>query len=98
MSDDFYSQREWHKLRSKVKARWKREGLSCGYCNEAIDWTERPIVDHIQNRKKHPDLALDERNLQVVHHQCNSKKYAYEENTTKTPVSLSGFPEGSDWS
>ena len=98
MSDNFYSQKEWHKLRSKMKAKWKRENLPCAYCKKPLDWTQRPIVDHILNRKQHPERALDESNLQVVHHQCNSKKYAYEENTSKTPVNLNGFPEGSDWS
>ena len=99
MSDDFYSQREWHKLRSKTKAIWKREQLPCGYCRLPIDWSvDKVVVDHILNRKQHPDRALDGRNLQVVHHACNTKKAAYFENNTKIEVRADGFPVGSDWS
>ena len=98
MSDGFYSTNEWHKLRSKTKAMWKRDQLPCGYCNKPIDWTQRPIVDHKLNRKQYPDLALVSGNLQVVHHACNSKKYAYEEANTKIAVRDDGFPTGSEWS
>ena len=97
MADDFYSTKEWHKLRSKTKAIWKREALPCGYCKMPIDWTQRPIVDHILNRKHYPDAALSPSNLQVVHHECNTKKYAYEESNTKTAVGSDGFPVGSEW-
>ena len=97
MNDGFYSSKEWHKLRSKTKALWKAKAYPCGYCHQPIDWTQRVSVDHIMNRKKHPDLALSMSNLQVVHHECNTKKAAYYENNNKIEVQSNGFPVGSDW-
>ena len=97
MSDGFYSQPSWHKLRAKTKAVWKRENRLCGYCNHPIDWNEIVVVDHIKNRRRHPDLALEPSNLQCVHHACNTRKAAYVENGNKPAVREDGFAVGSDW-
>ena len=99
MNDNFYSTKEWHKLRSKTKAVWKRDGLCCGYCNKQIDWcVDKVVVDHVLNRRQHPDLALDHTNLQVVHHRCNTKKAAYVENNNRVATNDEGYPVGSEWS
>ena len=97
MNDGFYSSSEWKTIRARTKARWKRDDYPCGYCKKPIDWTQRVSVDHILNRKQHPDRALDITNMQVVHHECNTKKAAYFENNTKIEVRADGFPVGSDW-
>ena len=97
--DNFYSTKEWIKLRSKAKAIWKIRALPCGYCDGYIDYgVHKVIVDHVLNRKKHPDRALDLSNLQVVHHECNTKKYAYVENNKRPEIGADGFPTNSDWS
>jgi len=95
--DKFYSTLEWIKLRSKVKARWKRMGLPCGYCGLPIDWDAKPIADHIQNRKKYPRLALVESNIQMVHHECNTKKSKYVESNDKVAIGLDGLPADGSW-
>jgi 5-methylcytosine-specific restriction endonuclease McrA len=96
MPDPFYSSPEWHKLRAKTKATWKAQGKPCAYCGEPIEWAIKgeAVVDHVLNRKKHPDKALDPSNLQVLHHSCNSKKAAYFENNSKPTIGFDGFPEG----
>jgi len=96
MPDLFYSSPEWHKLRAKTKATWRAQGRPCPYCNQPIDWAIKggTTVDHILNRRKHPDKALDPSNLQVVHSSCNSKKAAYVENNNKPRINVDGFPDG----
>ena len=101
MNDGFYSTTDWHKLRSKTKAMWKREQRPCAYCGKPIDWHApgaKVSVDHVLNRKKHPDLALEPTNLQVVHHECNTKKAAYVENNKRPAIGTDGFPTDSEWS
>jgi len=93
-NDLFYHTDKWLWLRKKVKARWKREGHPCGYCGESLDWSAVVIVDHIHNRKKFPDLALVEDNLQVVHHGCNTRKAAHHENINTVRTNVDGFPDG----
>lgn len=96
--DPFYSSKAWWKIRAKVKAIWKAKGLACAYCNEPLDWDARPIVDHIKNRKQHPELALELTNLQVLHHRCNSVKYHHVEINDKVEIGLDGYPKDSEWS
>jgi 5-methylcytosine-specific restriction endonuclease McrA len=91
-SDPFYRSRDWFKLRSKVKAIWKREQRPCAYCGEPIDWSSRPIADHIKNRKQFPHLALSIANICVVHHACNTKKYHHQEASKKPEIGLDGYP------
>lgn len=93
MPDKFYSTRAWHGTRSKVKARWRRSGKTCAYCHKPIDWDDKPTVDHVINRAKRPDLALDLDNLVVVHHQCNTRKYhATESAKAKPAIGADGYP------
>ena len=99
MDDNFYSTNDWHKLRAKTKATWKAQGKPCAYCGEPIEWAIKgeAVVDHILNRKKHPHLALDPSNLQVVHggaKACNTKKAVWSENNNKPRINADGFPEG----
>ncbi len=95
-TDPFYSDRSWHKLRSKVKSQWKRSGRPCGICGKPLDWHAKPIVDHIQPRTTHPHLAHDIENLQVVHHACNTRKSAWHENSNKPMIGPDGYPIDSE--
>jgi 5-methylcytosine-specific restriction endonuclease McrA len=51
------------------------------------------VVDHINNRKQFPHLALELSNLCVVHHACNTKKYYDLEANAREAVGIDGFPE-----
>ena len=99
MTETFYGTNEWIKLRSKVKAKWKRDNKPCGFCGKEIDWSIKGgvITDHIKNRRQYPHLALDESNCQILHHGCNTRKASWVENSSKTPTNSSGFPSGSEW-
>ena len=88
----FYNDAKWHRVRNRVRKRWRIDNRPCGYCGEPIDWSARPIVDHIINRKERPDLAYDDNNLQVVHHACNTRKGHWVENNDKQRIGIDGFP------
>lgn len=97
--DTFYSSIEWQKLRAKVKAQWRRDGKPCAFCGQALDWTTKGavLVDHILNRKRHPERALDPTNLCCLHSACNTRKASWVEKNDKPAVGLDGFPENSGW-
>lgn len=94
--DPFYSSASWRDLREKVRTKWKTQGRPpCPICQQAI--TGVPVVDHIKDRKRHPGLALMESNLRVVCHPCNTRKGAWEDNTSKPEIGADGFPKGGGW-
>lgn len=70
--DEFLMSYEWRKLRMVVL---KKRGARCECCGASPkDGTTVLNVDHIKPRKLHPELALDESNLQVLCHACNHGK------------------------
>ena len=66
--DDFFSSREWLRLRYQTLLRYGRRCMCCGTTAGIIQ------VDHIKPRSKRPDLALDPENLQVLCKDCNQGK------------------------
>lgn len=94
--DPFYSSAAWRDLRAKVRTKWRAAGQPpCPLCKQPITGT--PIADHIQPRRKRPDLALVESNIQIICHPCNSKKAMWSDNSTKPETGLDGFPVGKGW-
>jgi 5-methylcytosine-specific restriction endonuclease McrA len=67
----FYSSPEWSKLRDNVIT---KRGTRCAQCGRQIRRKTDVTVDHILPRSKHPELALEETNLQVLCRSCNSTK------------------------
>jgi 5-methylcytosine-specific restriction endonuclease McrA len=67
----FYSSPEWSKLRDNVIT---KRGTRCAQCGREIRRKTDVTVDHILPRSKHPQLALEETNLQVLCRSCNSAK------------------------
>jgi 5-methylcytosine-specific restriction endonuclease McrA len=96
-ADPFYASPAWAKLRSKVRASWRRAGSPpCPDCGQKI--TGLPVVDHIIARRKRPDLALVESNLRVICHPCNSRKGHWEDREDRGPeIGADGFPKGGGW-
>jgi hypothetical protein len=69
----FYERREWLELRYRVLRRYGRKCMSCERVGGEMH------VDHIKPISVHPELALDEENLQVLCRDCNlgkSNKFA----------------------
>ena len=64
----FYDSREWQELRYKVIKAHGRKCMACGISNVEVH------VDHIKPRSKHPELALEYSNLQVLCRPCNMGK------------------------
>ena len=94
----FYSSKQWVALRSKVRTKWLRDGRRCGMCGKAFGRGEKTIVDHIRPRKDAPHLALEERNLQLLHWSCHNIKTHRHERLGMAEIGLDGFPKGSEWS
>lgn len=76
-SKAFLSSWEWRTLRYKILQKYGRRCMCCG---ASPDDGETVIhVDHIKPRSSHPDLALDEENLQILCGVCNQGKGAWDE-------------------
>ena len=95
-NDAFYRSRKWFALRSRVLTAWKRSGLPCALCGRPIDWVNKsnsPIVDHIQPRRKRPDLELTFNNLQILCRTCHSStKQAMERRAHLPSIGPDGWP------
>lgn len=72
---EFLTSYAWRKLRMVVL---KKRGPGCECCGaKAPD--VRIHVDHIKPRRKYPELALEESNLQVLCEECNHGKGNWDE-------------------
>lgn len=68
----FYDSKEWKRLRYRVL---KKYGACCMCCGKNYkDDRVKIHVDHIKPRSKHPHLALDFENLQILCEDCNIGK------------------------
>ena len=95
--DPFYQSKDWIKLRSKVRAKWLRDGRPCGACRKPLLLREKMIVDHIIPKNDRPDLSMDESNLQLVHFGCHNVKTHRHERLNLPQIGLDGLPEDGSW-
>lgn len=69
----FYSEPKWLAVRDYVRARDK---MICARCGDVI--LDRPEVDHIipltWENVTDPDIAYNPDNLQLLHHDCHTRK------------------------
>ena len=70
-SPDFLMSFEWRKLRLETLRRY---GAKCQCCGATPATGAVMNVDHIKSRRRHPELALDPENLQVLCGDCNHGK------------------------
>lgn len=75
-SPAFLTSFEWRRVRMVAL---KREGARCQCCGASPADGAVMNVDHIKSRRKHPHLALDAENLQVLCGDCNHGKGAWDE-------------------
>lgn len=69
--DPFLDSYEWRSLRMRVLIKFGRRCMCCGATpSDGV----KMHVDHVKPRKTHPELALDESNLQVLCEVCNHGK------------------------
>jgi 5-methylcytosine-specific restriction enzyme A len=82
----FYDGREWKSLREHIK---KRDNHECQECkrqgrvridtNEYSESAKRKkialVVHHIKELEHHPELALDEDNLETICVECHNKEH-----------------------
>ena len=95
--DPFYQSKDWIKLRSKVRAKWLRDGRPCGMCGKDFAIRDKMIVDHIVPRSKMPSLELEESNLQLIHFSCHNVKTHRHERLDLPSIGLDGMPEDGSW-
>ncbi len=69
--DNFFTSGAWRELRYRVLV---AHGGRCQCCGRTASDGVVIHVDHIKPRSKHPELALDEKNLQVLCEDCNLGK------------------------
>ena len=69
--DQFYTSRQWQRLRYKVLS---KSSMSCALCGARRSDGAELHVDHIEPRSLRPDLELDVDNLQVLCKDCNLGK------------------------
>lgn len=79
--DPFYSTYEWAQLRYKTLL---LHGKKCQCCR-ASPPDVRLNVDHIKNRRDHPELALDIKNTQVLCELCNKGKGNWDSTDHRKP-------------
>lgn len=85
LASSFYKSREWRELRY---AALEKHGRKCVACGRTPDDDVKIHVDHIKPRSKHPELALDINNLQVMCEDCNlgkGNKFATDWRKTTAP-------------
>lgn len=70
--DEFYSSREWLKLRMKVLEEYECKCMACGQSPKVHGIVVH--VDHIKPRSTHPKLELVFSNLQLLCEDCNMGK------------------------
>ncbi len=75
-SKEFLNSYAWRKLRMVVL---RKHGATCQCCGRSRVNGVTIHVDHIKPRRKYPELALDESNLQVLCHECNHGKGNWDE-------------------
>lgn len=93
VSDAFLESYEWKRLRYEVLK--KHDGL-CEVCGRGKPHGQVLNVDHIKPRRKHPELALDAKNLQVLCGDCNHGKGNWDSTDwrNRQPAAL---PEEREW-
>ena len=76
MRSIFYSSSEWRAKRLEIL---EREHFECRFCKEdgRVTTLDHSIleVDHIEELKDRPDLALDSDNLRVLCKDCHNKRH-----------------------
>ncbi len=82
---DFLSSFAWRSLRMVVL---KKFGARCACCGATPADGIRVNVDHIKPRRKYPELALVESNLQVLCSACNHGKGNWDETDWREPVDV----------
>ncbi len=81
MGKEFYQTREWRELRYSVLVKYGRVCQCCGQTQGYIH------VDHIKPRSTHPELELDQNNLQILCEACNIGKSNKDATDWRTEVS-----------
>lgn len=85
----FYETWDWKQARYRVLQKYGPVCMLCGSTRSDFDMRGRPVricVDHIKPISQYWELRLDETNLQVLCHDCNKGKGAWD-NTDWRPHS-----------
>jgi 5-methylcytosine-specific restriction endonuclease McrA len=78
----FRNTKKWTQLRYRIL---RERGARCECCGATAADGKRIDVDHIKPASKHPELALEPSNLQVLCGDCNSGKSNIDETDWRSP-------------
>ena len=81
-SQEFLKSWEWTTLRMEAIKLYGRTCMCCG-AKHGVDGIVIH-VDHIKPRSKYPELSLELKNLQILCHDCNKGKGAWDETDWRT--------------
>ena len=81
-SQEFLKSWEWTTLRMEAIKLYGRTCMCCG-AKHGVDGVVIH-VDHIKPRSKYPELSLELKNLQILCHDCNKGKGAWDETDWRT--------------
>jgi 5-methylcytosine-specific restriction endonuclease McrA len=71
--DPFYSSPEWLTVRRQVLI---RDQWRCTVCHRDVHKKGQARVDHIKDKRAHPELALHMPNLRTFCASCDNKRHA----------------------
>jgi 5-methylcytosine-specific restriction endonuclease McrA len=81
MPTSIVSTRRYIEWRAEKKATWKAVNAPCALCGQRTIEYDAPAntplafeMDHRISRKRRPDLAMVDSNVQPSHHSCNRRK------------------------
>jgi 5-methylcytosine-specific restriction protein A len=97
--DPFYTSTRWRALRLGVLRRDRYKCSECGIrCLGKKKDAPRPMVDHVKNRKRRPDLAYDPVNLVTMCIGCHNVKTKEKDYVRKNRVAtgVDGHPLDDD--
>jgi 5-methylcytosine-specific restriction endonuclease McrA len=92
-TDPFYSSNAWRELRYKAL---KRDHWKCTICERSVRGKGESRVDHVEPRRKRPDLALVLSNLRTLCIDCDAKRHSAKggNHVERMPVAIDGLPSG----
>jgi len=90
-SDTFYQSPAWRSLRFLVL---RRDGWRCTCCKRSVRARGESRVDHIEPRRKRPDLQLVLSNLRTLCASCDNKRHSEKggKGVERVPVGADGLP------
>lgn len=93
VTDPFYQAPAWRELRFRTL---QRDHWCCTVCHRSVRGKGESRVDHIESRRKRPDLALVLSNLRTLCIGCDAKRHSEKGRggVERESIGVDGLPAG----